>query len=275
MDTLRRLARNRNGLVGLFLVVAYCAVALLAPLISPHDPLALSPSLLKPPSPQFLLGTDDLGRDILSRLLVGARISLKITLLAVAGAAALGTVIGILSGYLGGWVDTLFMRLVDIMFAFPGLVLALIIVAMLGPSEENVVLAISIRSIPVFARTIRGPTLSVKEADYVQAAHSVGVPPMRVVFSHILPNVLAPVMVQISLALAAGALTDASLSFLGLGVQPPTPSWGSMINEARANMELAPWTVISPSVCIALVVLGFNLLGDGLRDVLDPRLKWR
>jgi len=274
MATWQRLLKNWNGLGGLGLVVLYIAVALLSPLISPHDPLEMNmEALLQPPNRQFLLGTDDYGRDIMSRLFVGARSSLKITLLAVFGASVLGTMMGVMSGYLGGWIDGLTMRLVDIMFSFPGLILALVIVAMLGPSEENVILAISIRSIPVFARTARGPTLSVKEEEYVAAIRAVGAQPVRIILRHILPNVMAPIVVQVTLALAAGVLTDASLSFLGLGVQPPTPSWGSMVNEARSNMEFAPWTVVSPSVCIALAVLGFNLLGDGLRDVLDPRLR--
>jgi peptide/nickel transport system permease protein len=274
MSTRNRLLRSWNGLVGLGLVGLYVAAALLSPVISPYDPLDMHlDSKLQPPSRHFLLGTDDYGRDLLSRLLVGARTSLKITLLAVSGASILGSALGVISGYLGGWIDGLIMRLVDIMFAFPGLILALVIVAMLGPSEENVILAISIRSIPVFARTARGPTLSVKETEYVQAIRSVGARWARIVFRHILPNVLAPILVLLSLSLAAGVLTDASLSFLGLGVQPPIPSWGSMVNDARSNMEFAPWTVLFPSLCIALAVLGFNLLGDGLRDALDPRLR--
>ncbi len=274
MSLLRRLAKNRNGLVGLILVSTYVLVALLSPWITPHDPLTMHiKNRLEGPSQTFLLGTDDYGRDTLSRLLVGARNSLKLAMMAVVFSAIVGSILGIAAGYLGGWFDTVVMRMVDILFAFPGIVLALLFVAALGPSEENVMWAIVIRSIPTYARTSRGPTLSVKAEEYITAIRSVGAGSGRIIMRHILPNVMAPIIVQTSLALSTGVLTDATLSFLGLGIQPPAPSWGSMVSQARANIEFAPWTAIFPSAAIALVVLGFNLLGDGLRDTLDPRLR--
>lgn len=274
MSVLRGLVRNRNGLVGLVLVVLYVETALLAPWLSLQDPLKMHQDVrFQPPSRRFLLGTDDYGRDILSRLIVGARNSLKITIMAVALAAVIGSTAGVFCGYLGGWLDSIVMRIVDILFAFPGIILALLFVAAFGPSAENVIWAIVIRSIPVFARTARGPTLSVKEEEYITAIRAVGAQTTRIIFRHILPNVMAPIIVQTTLALSVGVLTDATLSFLGLGVQPPNPSWGAMVSAARSNIEFAPWTALFPSLCITLAVLGFNLLGDGLRDTLDPRLR--
>jgi peptide/nickel transport system permease protein len=219
------------------------------------------------------LGTDEFGRDILSRLIHGARVSLRVAILSVAAAGILGSSLGILSGYAGGSVDNLAMRIMDVIFAFPAILLALGIVAVLGAGSNNVIVALTLVYLPIFARVARGPVLSTKEMEYVTAAHATGSSSIRIVTRHILPNISAPIIVQVSLALSWAILTEAALSFLGLGTQPPQPSWGNMLSESRTLMELAPWTAISPGAAIMLAILGFNLLGDSLRDVLDPRLK--
>ena len=272
--TLRRLLKNRSGVVGLTLVLVFVFVAVFADQVSPYDPTEMHPvDRLQAPSSTYLLGTDEFGRDILSRLIYGAQVSLRVALLSVAAAGVAGCLLGISSGYVGGKLDNLTMRLMDVLFAFPAILLALGIVAALGASSLNVVLAIALVYTPIFARVARGPVLATKEMEYVLAAHSVGAPSGRIVARHILPNISAPIIVQVSLALSWAILTEASLSFLGLGTQPPQPSWGNMLSESRRLMELAPWTAIFPGLAIMLTVLGFNLLGDALRDVLDPRLK--
>jgi peptide/nickel transport system permease protein len=260
--------------VGLTLVLAFVFVAVFAELVSPYDPTEMHPvDRLQAPNSTYLLGTDEFGRDILSRLIYGAQVSLKVAILSVAASGVVGCALGISSGYVGGKFDNLAMRIMDVFFAFPAILLALGIVAALGASPLNVVLAIALVYTPIFARVARGPVLATKEMEYVSAAHSIGAPSSRIVVRHILPNIAAPIIVQVSLALSWAILTEASLSFLGLGTQPPQPSWGNMLSESRRLMELAPWTAVFPGLAIMLTVLGFNLLGDALRDVLDPRLK--
>lgn len=272
--TLGRLLRQPSAQLGLFLVVLYVAVALFAGVLAPYSPIEQHPKdRLQEPSSTYVLGTDEFGRDILSRLMHGATNSLRVALVSVALACALGTGLGMIAGYAGGLLDNVIMRVMDLFFAFPAILLALTIVAALGPGVNNTILAISVVYTPIFARVARGPVLSIKAMEFVQAARSTGAQHPRILLRHVLPNTLAPVIVQISLALSWAMLTEAGLSFLGLGTIPPAPSWGSMLSESRRLMELAPWMAIAPGVAIMLGVLGFNLLGDGLRDALDPRLR--
>jgi peptide/nickel transport system permease protein len=230
---------------------------------------------LQAPNATYWLGTDLFGRDMTSRLMAGATNSLRVALTSVALAGLAGTLLGITAGFVGGWVDTLLMRLMDVFFAFPTLLLALVIVTVLGPSLENAIIAIAVVYTPIFARVARAPVLAVKQMEFVTAARCIGSAPLRVLLRHVLPNVLAPLIVQVSLALSWSLLTEAGLSFLGLGTIPPMASWGVMLNEHRALAENAPWLIVYPGLAIALAVLGFNLLGDGLRDVLDPRVQGR
>jgi peptide/nickel transport system permease protein len=231
--------------------------------------------MLQAPSATHLLGTDDLGRDLFSRLMYGARLSLAVSTMAVALALAIGLPLGLVSGYAGGWIDEVLMRLLDSAMALPPLVLALTIAAVLGTGLLNAMIAIAIVSVPTFARLVRGQVLSLKHNDYVTAAHSVGVPGWLILFRHILPNVLNPVIVQATLGIGFAIITESSLSFIGLGAQPPTSTWGSMVQVGFQYLDLAPWYVLSPAVMIFLAVLGFNMLGDGLRDVLDPLARSR
>ncbi len=225
------------------------------------------------PSRQYLLGTDEFGRDQLSRLIRGATNSLRVALLSVLLASVLGTFLGVLAGYAGGTVDNLIMRVMDMFFAFPAILLAMAIMAALGPGANNTILAISVVYTPIFARVARGPVLTVKGMEFVTAARAIGARDGRILGRHIFPNITAPLIVQVSLALSWAILTEAGLSFLGLGSQPPEPSWGNMLSEARSLLEMAPWMAIFPGVAIMLCVLGFSLLGDALRDALDPRLR--
>src|SRR6516162_953440 len=254
---LRRLARRRMALVGLAVVVFFIAVAVAAPLLAPYDPLATDwRAVRKPPSPLHLFGTDELGRDVLARLIWGARSSLMA---------------GLVSGYLSGAVDGLLMRMIDAMLAIPFLILAIPLAAFLGPNLTNAMIAIGIAQTPIFTRLTRGQVLAVKHEDYIEAARAVGNSHRRIVLRHILPNVLAPILVQATLAIAAAIIAEAALSFLGLGQQPPAPSWGSMLNSAAHFIAQAPWMAVWPGLAIFSLVLSFNLLGDGLRDALDPR----
>ncbi|NOZ71790.1 MAG: ABC transporter permease, partial [Chloroflexi bacterium] len=225
------------------------------------------------PSRQYLMGTDIFGRDAFSRVVRGATNSLKVGIISVSLASLVGIALGTLAGYIGGNFDNILMRIMDIFFAFPAILLALAIVAALGPGMRNTIIAISIVYMPIFARVARGPTLTVKSMEFITAAHSLGARGPYILRKHILPNITAPLIVQVSLALSWAILTEAGLSFLGLGSQPPEPSWGNMLSESRTMIELAPWLAIFPGLAIMLCVLGFNLLGDGLRDVLDPRLR--
>ncbi|MCC7369205.1 MAG: ABC transporter permease [Chloroflexi bacterium] len=273
-DQLRRLVRNRLALMGAAILAVVAFAAMFAPYLSPEDPLQMNPSLLlQPPGAQHLLGTDEFGRDILSRVIWGARISLYVGGISVTIALAFGVSLGLVAGYKGGIVDDTINRVLDVVFAFPTILLALGIVGMLGPSLTNTMLAIGIVYMPQYARLTRGATLSVKERDFVQAAVVSGANDTRIVLRHILPNVTAPLIVQTSLSLSLAILAEASLSFLGLGTQPPDPSWGTMVNTGQRLVELSPWPVVFPGLAIILAVLGFNLLGDGLRDALDPRMQ--
>jgi peptide/nickel transport system permease protein len=272
---LQRLLRNRSGAVGFLLVTFYFLIGLMGALrITPYPSLEQHPrERLQAPSFQYVMGTDLFGRDVASRLMEGAANSLRVALVSVAIASALGTLLGTVAGYVGGLFENIVMRVMDVFFALPALLLALVIVSVLGPGVNTTVLAIAIVYTPIFARVARAPVLSVKAMEFVTAARCLGMSNARIIFSHILPNTLAPLIVQVSLALSWSLLTEAGLSFLGLGTQPPTPSWGVMLSESRGIAEMAPWLMVFPGLAIMLGVLGFNLLGDGLRDVLDPRLK--
>lgn len=273
-DALRRTLRNRLAMTGASIIIFFTLLALFAPWIAPYDPIQGSPrDRLKPPSAEYLLGRDEQGRDMLSRIIFGARVSLRVGVLAVSFAIIVGTVIGAVAGYVGGWVDNVLMRLMDVVLAFPSLVLAIAIVSILGTGLENSLLAIAFVSIPIYARVVRASVLAVKERDFVLADHAIGVPAHRILFRSILPNVLTPLIVVGTLGIAGAILDTAALSFLGLGAQPPTPDWGTMLSSSRNRVFTSPHTVFFPGVAIMLTVLGFNLLGDGLRDALDPRLR--
>jgi peptide/nickel transport system permease protein len=260
--------------VGGVLVGSFVLVALLAPLVAPYDPLkGRLGERLQSPSGAHWLGTDELGRDVLSRILHGARITVQIQLAAVGLALAVGTALGLTAGYVGRWPDQLIMRFMDILMAFPGIFLALAIIAALGTGLGNVVIATGIFLVPQFARVVRASVLTLKEMEFVHAARALGRGDAALVFRYLLPNSLAPIIVQTSLRMATVLLTASGLSFLGLGVQPPSPEWGAMLSNARSYMITAPHVATMPGLAIMLVVLGFNLLGDGLRDSLDPRLR--
>jgi peptide/nickel transport system permease protein len=269
---LRRLARRKGAMVGLGFVLFFVLLALLAPWIAPYDPLATSwGAIRKAPSLQYLFGTDEIGRDVLSRVIWGARASLLAGVVSVCISLTLGVPVGMLAGYLGGWTDTLISRFTDAMLACPFLILAIALAAFLGPSLTNAMIAIGISATPIFVRLTRAQVMAVKVEDYIEAARAVGNPRLRIALRHIFPNILAPVIVQATLAIAAAIIAEASLSFLGLGQQPPAPSWGSMLNTAKNYVDNAPWMAVWPGLSIFLLVLSFNLLGDGLRDALDPR----
>jgi peptide/nickel transport system permease protein len=265
--------RNPIGLVGAAIVLLTVLVALLAPVISPFPPSAQGFGRLMPPSAAHWMGTDELGRDQLSRIIYGARVSLQVGAVSVALALVAGACVGVLAGFYRGWLDDWLMRGVDIVFAFPGLVLAIVIAGLLGPSRTNAMIAIGILYAPAFARVIRGSVLAVMADSYIEAARVVGASDARMMLRHLLPNIMAPIIVLTTIYLSTAILSEAALSFLGLGTQPPEPSWGGMLNAARRFMELAPWLAIFPGGAIMLVVLGFNFLGDGLRDILDPRIR--
>src|SRR5438445_2726416 len=273
-DTLHRVVRNRAAVAGGTVVVLFIAVALFAPVLSPYDPLkGRLGERLRAPSGAHWLGTDDLGRDVLSRVLHGARITVQIQLAAVGLALAVGAALGLAAGYVGRWPDMLIMRVVDIMMAFPGIFLALAIIAALGTGLGNVIIASAIFLVPQFARVVRGSVLTLKEKEFVEAARALGEGDVTIITRYLLPNSLAPIIVQTTLRMATVLLTASGLSFLGLGVQPPSPEWGAMLSNARAYMITAPHVATVPGLAIMFVVLGFNLLGDGLRDALDTRLR--
>jgi peptide/nickel transport system permease protein len=279
-DQIEKLFKNKTGLAGFIIITLFAVAAVFAPFISPHDPVenALYDQLIPPVWEQGgaaknLLGTDDLGRDILSRLIYGARVSLTLGVVSVGLALTFGTLLGALAGYYRGWLDNLIMRFMDIILAFPHILLAIVIVAYLGPGLRNAMMAIGIINIPRFARIVRASVMDEFGKDYVTAARAVGAKDGRIIFNAILPNCLAPMIVQASLGFGAAILDAAGLSFLGLGAQPPIPEWGAMIAEGRAMILRAWWVMTFPGMAILLGVLGFNLLGDGLRDALDPRLR--
>lgn len=258
--------------LGLFGIIVLCAV--LAPLLAPHDPVVQDTfNRLEGPSHRYLLGTDYYGRDILSRLLFGARISLFISVMSIASALLAGSLIGILAGYYGGRFDIIAMQAMDMLLAFPSLILGLIIVAMLGPSITNLVIAIGLTAVPPFARIARAPTMAIKNREYVEAGRALGFSDARLMGLHILPNIFPEILVMASIWLATAIRTEASLAFIGLGVQPPTPTWGGMIHEGFENIMDGPWLAVWPGLAILLVVFSLNLLGDGLRDAIDPKLR--
>jgi peptide/nickel transport system permease protein len=271
----RHLRRDLYALLGgvLVLVALVCAVA--APILAPHDPLKINPAIrLSPPvTPDHLLGTDSLGRDILSRLIWGARVSLSIAIVPVLFSVFLGILLGLLSGYYGGLADTAIMRTADILFAFPPILLAIAIVTALGASPLNAILALTIVFVPSYARLVRASTLSVRSRDYVEAARAMGASDIRILRSHVLTNVLSPIIVFATLQTGQMIIFSAALSFLGLGVQPPTPDWGAMTNDGRGSILVAPWIAAIPGLAIFLVSMGFNMLGDGLRDAFDPTMR--
>ncbi|MGD9890296.1 MAG: ABC transporter permease [Dehalococcoidia bacterium] len=276
LRSVARFARRKPlGAISAAVILVLIICAVFAPWIAPNDPLAYSPGRqLQPPGSEFPLGSDEIGRDVLSRIVYGARVSLQVGIIAVAIGTTLGATLGIVSGYFGGKLDLLIQRIVDAMMAFPGLILALAVVAALGPAIHNVMVAIGILVAPGTARVVRSAVLTVKEIPFIEAAHALGVPTDRILVRHILPNVTAPLIVLATVQLGAAIITEASLSFLGLGTPPPAPSWGSMLGgTARFRLEQAPWLLWAPAISISLVVLSFNLLGDALRDVLDPRLR--
>jgi len=270
----RRLKRRKGAMAALFVVVFLILLAVLAPWIAPYDPTATSFSTVrKPPSWAHWFGTDEVGRDVLSRILFGARASLSAGLVSVGIAVGAGVPLGLLAGYAGGWIDAVLSRVVDAMLAIPFLILAIALAAFLGPSLSNAMIAIGVTATPVFIRLTRGQTLGAKVEDYVEAARAVGNPHWRIALRHVLPNIVPPLLVQASLAIAGAIIAEAALSFLGLGQQPPAPSWGSMLNTAQRFIAQAPWMAFWPGFAIFFAVLSFNLLGDGLRDALDPRHK--
>jgi peptide/nickel transport system permease protein len=269
---LRAVMRTPVALIGGATVALVVVVALAAPLLAPHDPVAQIARPLLPPSGVHLAGTDEFGRDELSRLIHGARISLYVGGLAVLIALALGGTSGVVAGFRGGWVDDVTMRVMDVLLSMPPLIMAIAITAVLGPSLTNVMVAVGLVYTPTFARVARGPTLAVVQRPYIEAARALGAPATRIVLRHVLPNVAAPLLVQSTVSLSTAILTEAALSFLGLGTQPPTASWGLMLSASRQYMLIDPWIAVLPGSAIAVTVLGFNLLGDGLRDVLDPQM---
>ena len=273
-EFLRRLARNRLALVGAVIVVGFVLAALLAPWLAPRDPeRQVASDALLSPSIHHLFGTDNVGRDTLSRAIFGARVSLFVGLTSMALASVIGIPLGLVAGYYGGWFDTVAMRAMDTLLAFPALLLAIFIVAVLGPSLNNAILAVGIIYIPAFARVTRANVLSLREKEFVEAERCLGASDPRVMARTILPNCLSPLVVQFSLGVGYAMLVEAGLSFLGLGVQPPTPAWGQMVGLARNYITLAPWLITFPGLAIFLAVLAFNFLGDGLREATDPRLR--
>ncbi|GIN19660.1 MAG TPA: ABC transporter permease [Bacillus bacterium] len=270
----RSFRKNKAALLGLGIVLFFIFLAIFADLIAPYGfrETELANKHL-PPSRSHWFGTDEFGRDILSRVIYGARISLRVGFLAVSGSVIVGSLLGIVAGYYGRWVDGIISRIFDILLAFPSILLAIAIVAILGPSLQNAMIAIAIINVPTFGRLLRSRVLSVKEEEYITAAKAIGMTDGRILFHHVLPNSLAPIIVQGSLSIATAIIEAAALGFLGLGAQPPTPEWGKMLADSKDFIIQAPWTVFFPGIAIMLTVLGFNLMGDGLRDALDPRMK--
>ncbi|MBM7650267.1 peptide/nickel transport system permease protein [Bacillus ectoiniformans] len=273
-DVWRRFKKNKAAVFGLGLVGFFVFLAIFANWIAPYG---FKETILEdkhlPPSAEHWFGTDEFGRDIFSRVVYGARISLWIGLLSVTGSVIVGSTLGIIAGYYGKWVDTIISRIFDILLAFPSILLAIAVVAMLGPSLQNALIAIAIINVPTFGRLVRSKVLTIKEEEYITAAKAIGMKDGRILVHHILPNSLAPIIVQGTLAIATAIIEAAALGFLGMGAQPPTPEWGKMLADSKDFIMQAPWTVFFPGVAIMLTVLGFNLMGDGLRDALDPRMK--
>lgn len=270
---LRELVRNRSAVVGAAIMVLLLFAAVFAPLVAPFDPIEIDPSVsLQPPSSVHVMGTDDFGRDIFSRVLFGARISLRVGIIAVGIGGSIGLLIGLAAGYIGGAFDFVVMRVIDVMLSFPGILLALLIMTILGPSLTNVMIAVGLSDVPLYVRLVRGTVLSAKENGYVEAAKGIGCSRRLIILRHILPNIVAPFIVVTTLEVANAILLSATLSFLGMGAQPPSPEWGAMLNEGRRYIRTAWWMITFPGLMIMISVLGINLLGDGLRDALDPKL---
>lgn len=270
--TVETIMRNRLAVTGLVVLVGLVLVALLAPFVAPYEINEIDvANRLSPPSGDHWFGTDELGRDVFSRVIIAARVSLQVGFISVGIALSLGVPVGLLAGYYGGWVDSILMRIMDILFSIPAIVLAIAILAALGPDLVNAMIAIGIVYTPIFARITRGSVLTLRDAVFVRAARSVGATDFRILATHILPNVIAPVIVQTSLSLAFAILAEAALSFLGLGVQPPNPAWGRMLSEGRGFFQQAPWMAVFPGLAIFVTVFAFNAFGDGLRDALDPQ----
>ncbi len=269
-----RLKKNKLAIASLFVLIALSVMAISAPLIAPYDPYTTDmTAVIQKPDANHLLGTDDLGRDMLSRIIYGSRISLRVGFLAVAISMLAGTIIGSIAGYFGGTTDNVVMRIMDMLMAFPPILLAIVFMSALGKGIENAILAISIVGVPGFSRIVRGSILAAKENDYVEAARASGCNDLQIIFIHLLPNILAPIIVNATMSISAAILQTAALGFLGLGVKPPTAEWGSMLATGRAYIFNAPHLITYPGIAISITVLAFNLLGDGLRDALDPRLK--
>lgn len=268
----RKLRANRSALAGLAIILFFALLALIAPLLPIADPLATSwTAIRKAPSATHWMGTDEIGRDILSRMIWGAQASLMAGIFSVGIAIAIGVPFGLIAGYFGGWIDQIISRITEAFLALPFLIMAIALAAFLGPSLSNAMIAIGLSAMPVFVRLTRGQVLAVKTEDYVEGARSIGLGHLDIMLRYILPNITAPIIVQGTLTVATAIIAEASLSFLGLGQQPPAPSWGSMLNVAKNFLDQAPWMAMWPGAAIFLVVIGFNLLGDGLRDALDPR----
>lgn len=272
--TISLFLKNRLGLIGAVLVILIILMALLAPYLAPYSPTEMNNQYRQQgPILEHPFGTDRFGRDILSRIIYGARISLMVGVISVGIGVLGGLLLGLYAGFYGRFLDSIIMWFMDMLMAFPSILLALVVISVLGANLTNTMMAIGITYIPIFTRIVRSSVLKIKGEEFVEAANALGVSDSKIIFRHVLPNSLAPVIVQATLALSGAILTEAALSFLGLGVQPPMPSWGSMLSDSRRYMELAPWTVIFPALAIMVSVLSFNILGDGLRDILDPKLK--
>lgn len=273
-DSFRQLRKNHFAMAGLLIILFFIILGLVAPLLTTYSYADQNlAQRLQPPSSEHWMGTDDLGRDIFTRIAYGARVSLQVVFFAVTGALVFGTFLGIIAGYFGRWVDMIISRMFDILLAFPSILLAIAIVAILGASLQNALIAIAIINIPIFGRIVRSKVISLREEEYILAAKAQGMKNGRIISHHILPNSITPIIVQATLGFGTAILEAAALGFLGLGAQPPTPEWGQMLASSREFIQLAPWTLIMPGVSIMLVVLGFNLIGDGLRDALDPKMK--
>ncbi|OAB39419.1 peptide ABC transporter permease [Paenibacillus macquariensis subsp. defensor] len=273
-DAWKAFRKNKTAMLGVALILFFIIIAVLAPFIAPYDYKEQQlVERLQAPSSTHWFGTDDLGRDLFTRVLYGARISLWVGFFSVVGSVVIGTTLGILAGYYGKWLDMLISRVFDIVLAFPSILLAIAIVAILGPSLQNALYAIAIVNIPTYGRLVRAKVLSLKTEEYIIAAKAIGMKNGRILISHILPNSMAPIIVQGTLGIAMAIIEAAALGFLGLGAQPPDPEWGKMLSDSRQFIQKAPWTVIFPGISIMLTVLGFNLMGDGLRDAMDPKMK--
>lgn len=274
ITVMKRLFKNKAAVVGGIVILFFIFVAILGPRIITTDPQHINlVNKLQPPSKEHWFGTDNFGRDIFSRIVHGTRLTLTVGFLSVAVGGLIGVIIGIVSGYYGGRLDSIFMRIMDVLLAFPGLLLALAIVSVLGGSLQNVIIAVGIFSVPAFARIVRGSTLQVKKLEYIDAIRSLGASDLRIIFRHILPNIMSPIIVQATMRIATAILTASGLAFLSLGAPPPTPEWGAMLNDGRTYMHNAGHMVLIPGIAIVIVVLAFNIFGDGLRDALDPKMK--